>query len=1563
MKKSKKKRVLLLTILSIAFLMASMTSLIFIQSDFDYSENEKNDVKGDIFSEVKNSQYDSFESSGESINVTLHQSYLNKSFNTALNTSDSNNNSITLPCPTETTFNSSYTKLNIEDIFTPNKTLEIETNTSQKKIVNNVNHYAFSFRVLSDSYLENFSISLSSDGIGGGIAVDLYNASSTNHEPDTEIASDIHTNSTAVPNGASKFWYNVQGLNEFLDVSNTYNNTFYIDIRVTDIFNDDINYHYEDESNGDDSRNWRYASGSWIALDNEDASLIVDLKAYKKNPKPSDINLRVNNILVSDIADGSGYWESFNVNGSVSGDLIYTLTADWWEVTCNISQVQINYTKTDLQAFSTFSVNFGNYVNWNVSINEAINSFDDRIEDFNTINFTIPSNWDQNYIRVFNGSNDEKTVNIPSTITNGYREIQVLGAGNGANWYLTGNSTNLIQNLHTYVEGEELEIMNYSDIIDFKVNFTESVSNGEINNSIFSPAPRYLNHSELVDSFTAGSEIDLSSWIIADNITDYGFFLVQVSWSNGTAAGFFEKNITIFAETDLILNSELDLEYFDNNQFNISVIFNDTKGSNPSESIIGGNISTYNATTDFIDLDWYDAGNGTYFIEVNTSDFSYGINVIEIEAFKEYYNNASVIFSFQKVINTTISPANEPILPNTVRGDDASYPFNYSDINGNPILGAKITETYLPKGFESILDENASGNYTITLITDNVTVSDTPYNCTFKISAEGNETQILNLSLTVIMTETEITNISYLDVVDKPSGLNQTIEFYFNDRINIEPVVGLTTQNIIVINESNGQPWNTGDFNWSLHNGTGDGNYILNLSTNGIQSGEFHEITINASKSPNYNWSLSEVIRFYFAGNETQINLLSLSHPLPGGQLEPIGSYNFTAFAGNDLELSLNISYNNYPELLASALINQDTDFEIRYQNVVNVSDNGFLPTHDDPLNKSGQNFNGFISSSILDTGRYLITIIANSSGYEIESFSFNLTLEPKYEVNIEYSVPLEITAGDTITLTLNITYFNGTHYIPISGLEVQIIPCFDGVTSTELGSKFTNSSGMVTFEITVGRDVQQMNISIPIDGSYNYNSKSITITEITVNPAPGLNLEDFLPYLIIIAAIIGVAGIVAGVYRGVVLPKKHEKQRILKEVKTMFEDAVNLEHLLVLYKGSGTCIFFRSFGSDKIDPDLISGFISAVSSFGREVESQKALNEIKYGDKTLLLADGEYIRVALVLSKSASLILRDHLKNFINAFEEKYMDFLPKWRGQLNIFRDAGHLIDENFHTSIILPHKLEFELSDVKKLKKPQSREILGIAQDIKQKSEREFFFISSLLDNAMQETNKGVAEIFMGIKELRENEILVPIDISRLEKRPITPEERRMIEQRLAEIGELSDEEKKNILDQLSEMTPEEREAYMASLREKEEIVSAPVKSKVGETVIEDKKQAKKEIKKLMKKAKKERGIHNYEKAIEIYKDAGIIANNWDMKNAFEEIQDIIRLTQIDQYELNMKDLEREAQKAAKNEDFEIASKYYKHASELASKIFKLGVTEMQDNVKEYTKKSKEFEKLIK
>ncbi|MHA1197723.1 MAG: hypothetical protein ACTSSM_16745 [Promethearchaeota archaeon] len=293
---------------------------------------------------------------------------------------------------------------------------------------------------------------------------------------------------------------------------------------------------------------------------------------------------------------------------------------------------------------------------------------------------------------------------------------------------------------------------------------------------------------------------------------------------------------------------------------------------------------------------------------------------------------------------------------------------------------------------------------------------------------------------------------------------------------------------------------------------------------------------------------------------------------------------------------------------------------------------------------------------------------------------------------------------------------------------------------------------------------------------------------------------------------------------------------------------------------------------------------------------AKETLNEIAYGDKMILIADGEYIRVALVLSKEPSIHMRENVTSFIELFENKYKDVLANWRGALSPFRDVGFLIDEIFDTSIILPHQITFQFNTAKDVKSTQAREILKISQSCVEDSGREFIFIATLLNRAIEETNMDIAEIFIGIKELREKKILVPIEISEIE---------------VKEIG-----------------------------------------------TFEDQKSAKKEIKRLVKNAKKLKAEKQYQNAIHDLQTAARIASNWKLKDLTRELEESIRKIEIEDLEEQKENLKNKAKDALKKKDFVTAANYFESASKIASKIFKLGDASVMKEVKQLITKAKEL-----
>ncbi len=1886
---NKKKKIITCSVLLFSFL--SIT--IFANFNFEPPFYKDGANKDDFINFPKTS--DSLPSSkgmGNKVNITLHQSYLNTSTIEFTNL-DSENNFLE-PFPNFNGYNTSFINMTVDSINAPNYTLVVEDDTiTNFDDFTNSNPDVTSFEVIGNGYLENISVYVRNvAGNPATVTMVLYNSTwdtgNSRSEPDGTNLGYVSTLGTFNVPATTTGTYSLFHVHYLLNNTFTENNTWFIGLFDGGVGADTRWYYVADQSNGDndDESTAYYYSSGWVLRDDfllgdpsVDFRLSIDLSPINNIPKPSEINLKLNTTLFYDISQGSGYYSSEEAYSSTSDVLNFTVSADWWDVSCNITKVQINYTKTDLRADSSFEVlGNGQDVFWNVTKSGGLNYFDSRFNNY-TINFTISSRWTN--IEVWNGGTD-KTGDIKTHNFNHYKDIQMVNAGNGTYWFLNATSSNLLTDIKKYVGTTSVaDTFNYTDLVHFNGTFSSSISDGSINLSVYNPLALddRLNYTLINNSFVSGDDIYFGNWDISDTVTKYGKFRILTQWNNGTDAGFFRDNITILAETSLLINQPsqntifnsskifnitityddigqvLDIsdgdiyykinagtyssvnasvKYIGNSQYNITFDCNNTEfnyGSNTitiranntyyhnqtktleiiilgeteldgsilkvsfdsmetfnvsmfyndtvkDSGILGAIRDVYVNSTPYTPISNHDYGDGNYNITINCDDdifqsqgygyFNLSINVeksyyynqstefiiyitgetslsttkfpdpsigyynsdelfnitayfedigrsegingglakifvkeISASSYQEYtpviidplgggyynitvdcsdpifnpygkynikinitkshyytaeeilgeivvgnttltildptgsvfyvedetfdimigyedhtlasgiagaditytidgsnyrwdnvldnidgtynitidvgdadfgtnYGNVDIIIranktnyinltrtlTFERQITTQITPFNNPPLVEIEKGLNVTYTFNYSDTSGNPIVEYDIFQPTSPLfGFQYYLrNDVGDGNYTLFLNSSNVGVIVDPFTLNFSISVFGNQSQEISLTILVTIIQTSIEIQSWNNNADfaRSTWINASIDFYFNDTTNIDAIDGLIDSDIIIKDYYAGTTWQPG---FELFIQPGPGNYKLNISTVGKNSG-LYTLQLNISKSPNYNWSLA-YIQFYLRGNYTQINLISLEDP--GGELTPSGlGYNFTIFEESDLDIEFNITDLEFSN---NSVLGDVNSYYITYINL-GTGSNGTL-LYD--INFITNRHIGTISTSNINlvAGSYLINITVSKTNYENTSFIFNLTVIEKYQTRLTVVLqPTEVNAGEVFSIVLLAEFYNGSEWLILQGSNVIMTPYFNGIASTEIQTKSTNSTGGVSFDITIRSDARTMNITLELQVEYNHLADTLYISDISVIPlTPGLTFEELLPYIIIIGAAIALAGGSLAVYRGVVVPKKREKQRILTEVKTIFDDAINLEHILVLYKGTGTCIFFKSYGSEQIDPELIGGFLTAVSSFGKEMATQESLNEISYGDKMLLLADGQFIRVALVLGKKASLILRRHLKEFIDSYEKTYKEVLPNWRGQLNHFRNAGIIVDEILNTSIILPHQISYDISSVKEIKSSFAKDVLKVAHSCCKEADRDFFFIATLLKEASEKSNKDTAEIFMGIKELRDKKILIPIEISTIEAQPISQQELNLISQKVASLTTLTNDERQKLVNDLGQLGPIEREAYLSSLAKQHQIVSAPIKSTIGTTVVDNKKSAEKGVKELTKRAKIAKGKKNYPKTIELYQNAAMLASNWELSNEFVQIEEIIRKTKIEDLSTKKKDLEKEAKDAVKSKNYAEASTKYKYASKIASEIFKLGASDMTREVKRLTKKANEYEKL--
>ncbi|TFG22892.1 MAG: hypothetical protein EU533_03750, partial [Promethearchaeota archaeon] len=262
-----KKKILIILSLSSILFVNIFFQVLFINSQFTDNQNIIADKSNDnLNSRLKVSDYSSnINGEGSDFNITLHQSIINSSTIEFSNLDTSN--SFSEPFPNFNGYNTSFINVSFNAIYAPNKTLELETGVN---VIQDITfyEYAFSFEILSSCILEDFALCFSESGSTSNpatIDIHLYNATYDSTEDKMKPLNDVSTLYTgySIPDGTTQTWFNFTGVNEFLDLTNTNNNTFFIWVKQTSALGTtSADFHYENDG-VDNSAVWR-SVGTWV---------------------------------------------------------------------------------------------------------------------------------------------------------------------------------------------------------------------------------------------------------------------------------------------------------------------------------------------------------------------------------------------------------------------------------------------------------------------------------------------------------------------------------------------------------------------------------------------------------------------------------------------------------------------------------------------------------------------------------------------------------------------------------------------------------------------------------------------------------------------------------------------------------------------------------------------------------------------------------------------------------------------------------------------------------------------------------------------------------------------------------------------------------------------------------------------------------------------------------------------------------------------------------------------------------------------------------------------------
>ncbi|MHA1637140.1 MAG: hypothetical protein ACTSUO_08825 [Candidatus Thorarchaeota archaeon] len=121
------------------------------------------------------------------------------------------------------------------------------------------------------------------------------------------------------------------------------------------------------------------------------------------------------------------------------------------------------------------------------------------------------------------------------------------------------------------------------------------------------------------------------------------------------------------------------------------------------------------------------------------------------------------------------------------------------------------------------------------------------------------------------------------------------------------------------------------------------------------------------------------------------------------------------------------------------------------------------------------------------------------------------------------------------------------------------------------------------------------------------------------------------------------------------------------------------IQAVYILVADSGLCVMDRKYGEAEMDPNLISGFLTALISFGQELSSGNRVHVIDFGAFDICLSLKNNIIVAATVDKTddgnAAMAV---LSEVNDAFVKTYSEILTNWDGNLEPFEIFMPTIDD---------------------------------------------------------------------------------------------------------------------------------------------------------------------------------------------------------------------------------------------------------------------------------------------
>jgi hypothetical protein len=657
--------------------------------------------------------------------------------------------------------------------------------------------------------------------------------------------------------------------------------------------------------------------------------------------------------------------------------------------------------------------------------------------------------------------------------------------------------------------------------------------------------------------------------------------------------------------------------------------------------------------------------------------------------------NATTLYSMEKLANITDSLENSTqidieIPPNNWNITDLDFKFTNLSINQE-----KVTIEDLGDGFRGLESNNVEG---------------------------------LAMQLKI----TESTIVYSIDIFGyKYEGSTDPGTIYFEiegwDSGNNEPN-GIIYGTPVELNMSTIPQWYTQNFPNPIELTPGD--YAIVIDGSNIMKSDYYYWWINNSKSGS-NLYMSEYSRRMITWDWREEYEKVFLHKINKGVYKP--------YFPSEVNLTVNIDGKEHPIMDGTikgegSLILNDTNFNVESELLnIPLSNNQSLKLNFN-LNYSINLYNQLSIDSSIEIGDLLTNkwcLCPEFENYSCESYCYKILIPENWEniqifkddvnVSSDSNIIFEnqslmifddlITEGATweilaennpknVTINLSNTVFQ-----PAEDIEFEVDPAMIG---GKLGLVIQDAHGTLVYidEKSVQSSAELFSYLIRSDASdgiwrayvYWFNTTDAGFNSIIFEVNVPAYIPPPDPFLIIL--LIGLGGAITGgtfgaysVYKIRKTNKEQKRQQLIQK----FKDLTNLEYIIITDKVSSLDLFSQSFKKKSLDLTLVSGFLTAIRSFGIELTGSSEHSQViklEYQDSKIIMTEYKQFRLIFIMKETPSNEFLEALSLTAIELDEKFGRFLKDFDGDVGPFKYVERLLIQKLGTGILYPLKISDDI-----------------------------------------------------------------------------------------------------------------------------------------------------------------------------------------------------------------------------------------------------------------------------